>query len=444
MHRLAIVLVVWLVACKGKPDERSATRGAEPTTLAVTAGDTQPGAAIQPDELRVAPELAVGYGVIVPAGADLGKLAAAAKAAKLTEVIAKPIGEMQLDRGALTLLAGDALTPADIDGILGSAGVVVLLHVGADARATFDKAATVTADLADRVNGWVMDPEAQRFQSAAAFRASLPAPGKPVDVRTQIIVRTVQGEGELPFLLTAGMGKFGLPELYVRTLPRARAADVTLLINATAQALATGTKLARPGELQVDLARLGEGWPAAEAVKAGGSAKITWKVAWVQEPDGHERAIELIPAGGATTEAVEAMLGAAFGDRDDPIHEFAADDPEMLAAYARARTVLGAQRKHFANGVPTNELLLVKAPFAFGDGGADNVEWMWVGVVRWHGETLEGTLDNDPIHVTDLKAGAAVKVQLGQIADFMHTRADGSTTGGYTIEIARKRGLIND
>ncbi len=174
MHRrgLGLVFVLGLIACKGKAEEGA--RGAAPTTLPATGGDPKPGAPIQPDELRVAPEIAVAYGVIAPVGADLGKLEAAARAAGLTDVMAKPIVETQLDRETLKVLGGGALTPADIDGILGGVGVVFLQHLGADARSTFGKAAAVTAELADSVNGWVMDPEAQRFsrprRSARAFR----------------------------------------------------------------------------------------------------------------------------------------------------------------------------------------------------------------------------------------------------------------------------------
>ncbi len=441
MRRLALlVAVVGVFACK-KADESPAKRGAEPTTLPAPAA-TKAGTPIQPGELRAAPEIAVGFGVIAPKGSDVGKLEAAAKKAGITNVVTQSIADLSFDRGMLRVLAGDKLTPADLDGIVDAAGVVFLQEVGKDARATLDKAASVTAELAESVGGWVMDPEAQRFQTATAFRATVPVAGKPVDIRDLVVVKAVQDDGELPFLLTAGMGKFGLPELYVRTLPRGRTGEVTTLINATAQALATGATVTKAGELSLDLSTLGEGWSAAHVIEAGGSAKVTWKVAWVQEPDGDERAVELIPPGGATTEAIEAMLSTALGLEDSGITEFRADDPEMLAAFAKARTELAAKRAHFAKGVPRNEKLIVKAPFTYPDGGSENTEWMWVDVVRWQGDTLEGTLDNDPVRVTGLKAGAPVKFQLGTIADFLHTLADGTEVGGYTIEVARKRGLI--
>ena len=422
MRRLALlVAVVGVFACK-KADESSEKRGAEPTTLPAPTA-TKPGTPIQPGELRAAPETAIGFGVIAPKGTDIAKLEAAAKKAGITNVVTQSIADLNFDRDMLRVLAGDKLTSADIDGIVAAAGVVFLQEVGADARATLDKAASVTAELAESAGGWVMDPEAQRFQTAKAFRATVPVAGKPVDIRDLVVVKAVQDEGELPFLLTAGMGKFGLPELYVRTLPRGRTGDVTRLVNTTAQALATGTTVVKPGELRID-------------------EKVTWKVAWVQEPDGDERAIELIPPGGATTEGIEALITAAFGAGDSPVSETQGDDPEMLAAYAKARTELAAKRAHFAKGVPTNEGLSVKAPFPFTHEGAEGIEWMWVDVVRWQGDTLEGTLDNDPIRVKDLKAGAHVKFKLDSIADFQHTLADGTTVGGYTIDVARKRGLI--
>ena len=112
--------------------------------------------------------------------------------------------------------------------------------------------------------------------------------------------------------------------------------------------------------------------------------------------------------------------------------------PELEAAAVKARAALTALRPHFAKGVPPDEQLGVKAPFATDDGGT---EWMWVDVIAFKGDTLDGTLDNDPSSVRALKIGARVKVKLDKIADFIHVHADKTKAGGFSLEVMRAHGV---
>jgi uncharacterized protein YegJ (DUF2314 family) len=85
--------------------------------------------------------------------------------------------------------------------------------------------------------------------------------------------------------------------------------------------------------------------------------------------------------------------------------------------------------------VPPGERLAVKAPFATDHGAT---EWMWVDVVGWKGDdALDGILNNDPSDVSTLVAGARVEVKLDELGDYVQTRADGTTVGGYSIAILR-------
>lgn len=149
--------------------------------------------------------------------------------------------------------------------------------------------------------------------------------------------------------------------------------------------------------------------------------------------------LALEPPGGAGAEPLQRALDAFVGPPFDPVAYLSDDDPELLEAGVRARRELEAMRARFARGVPPREQLLVKAPFRAPEG---RVEWMWVDVVSWRGDAIDGLLDNEPLHVPDLAVGARVKVSFLEVRDYVHLHDDGSSRGGYSIEIMRKRGLI--
>jgi uncharacterized protein YegJ (DUF2314 family) len=81
----------------------------------------------------------------------------------------------------------------------------------------------------------------------------------------------------------------------------------------------------------------------------------------------------------------------------------------------------------------------VKAKFTDSE---DHVEWMWVDVVAFKGNTLEGTLANDPDVITSLRNGQKVKVKLADVGDYLYEKRGGESAGGYSIEVMKKRGLL--
>jgi uncharacterized protein YegJ (DUF2314 family) len=102
----------------------------------------------------------------------------------------------------------------------------------------------------------------------------------------------------------------------------------------------------------------------------------------------------------------------------------------VLAASRRARDRLRAELKpRFIAGLSSGEQLMVKAPFMTPAGGR---EWMWVRVSRWQGPRIHGVLENDPVHVRDLKAGAHVDVLEEDVLDYLFFRGDGAREGNET------------
>jgi len=203
-----------------------------------------------------------------------------------------------------------------------------------------------------------------------------------------------------------------------------------------ALALAWCTQRAR-GTIDIDLATLPGDWYKSQ-FKQGATGRARFRTTWHKDEDGADE-IQLSPATGSGTEALESVVADCFGADPDVPAYVKEGDPELEAAAVRARSELSAMRAHFAKGVPFKEQLSIKAPFTSDDG---QVEWMWTDVVRWTGDTLEGTLANDPDVVKTLKAGSHVKVPFAKVADFIHITPDGKQTGGYSIEVFKKRGEL--
>ena len=77
----------------------------------------------------------------------------------------------------------------------------------------------------------------------------------------------------------------------------------------------------------------------------------------------------------------------------------------------------------------------MKGPFK----SHSETEWMWVEAMRWDGNVITGTLQNDPQIVSSLKAGATVTVSLDDAFDYLLVHADGTTEGNQTGELMRRR-----
>jgi uncharacterized protein YegJ (DUF2314 family) len=115
----------------------------------------------------------------------------------------------------------------------------------------------------------------------------------------------------------------------------------------------------------------------------------------------------------------------------------ATDDATLNAARDRARVALAKLAPHFGNGVPDLERLLVKGPFTTNSG---QIEWMWVEVSRWDGDTLSGVLVNEPFQPSSVTAGDHVSVKLGDTFDYTWQKRDGTVEGGETDAILERSG----
>ena len=369
-----------------------------------------------------------GYGVAVAPGTDLAplkKLAPDALERKFTDLFSD----------SEVFVMTHALKAEDAEH-LKTTTVLLLRGEASDGLKLAHDLATKAHELATAAHGWVLDPDALFAYPAEKFVEHIP--GDHLDIRKLIAVHAVGGTGEVPFLDTAGLRRYGYPELYVAQVGEAQVDGALTLVNAVAQTLLEGGDVGPRGTITVEPKKFG--WNFDEF--SGGTGKATLATRWALEPDddNEENAVvELIPLAGATPEGWAKAVNECFGSKPEQIVRLEADDPELLDAANKTRAAIVKLRPHLEDGVPYNERLIVKAKFSNDEG---RVEWMWVDVVSIKGDVLSGTLQNTPDFITSVRLGQKVTVRLVDIGDYLYQLADGTSEGGYTEAIMKKRGML--
>lgn len=122
------------------------------------------------------------------------------------------------------------------------------------------------------------------------------------------------------------------------------------------------------------------------------------------------------------------------------------DSPALLAAYKKAReTFKYFWREVFTEYhriVPALDGAYVKVIFVQEanerTGGNEDalVEHMWINEVDFDGDTIRGTLINEPNELTNVQEGDSVAVPLEAVSDWLFARDD-KTYGGFTIHLMR-------
>ncbi len=303
-----------------------------------------------------------------------------------------------------------------------------------DATAAVEHASRVVACVADATNGLVWDYQTFDLFSAAEFRKRRVdswISGRPDLTRHFVIQHYTNGDFERA--VSGGLAKFGLPELVVSGYTRSTTNQMGHIMNYVAAALyAQGGVIT--GKVDVDLdaawaAALTANIDAKPKAKRKGSFELLESERTTGDPD---RLLEIgfdgWPGAGLR-ERQEAAIDGLFGSTDQ-ISFIDYDNPELIAASAHARAQLPALHAKFLHGLPPDERLMVKAPFATTERGKN--EWMWIEIVRWKDGRIEGVLRNDPELVVGLKAGADVSVEERAVFDYMLVHANGSREGNET------------
>ena len=304
------------------------------------------------------------------------------------------------------------------------------------------------AAAATQGGGWVEDLDTQRLYGAEAW-AKLDPKGPIVDwfVVDAAPQDPANEDGDLR-LVTRGLRRYGDFELVVENVPVEAGGDVSLVMNALADALRTrsnvpfnltlNTKTVR-GTASFRSIAPREDDPEGPLLRATFEGDITVpaqeaEAAPLAPPEEAplappEEAPPMPPpvAIAAATPAPAPALPPIATDRPAPA---TLEDTQRLALDRFARVVVPA----FQAGLPSGEAVAVKVPFPTRVGG---VEYMWVELTSVRGDELAGTLLNDPYDVDGLNKGDPITLRQGEMFDYVWKKADGSREGNTTAPFLR-------
>ena len=331
--------------------------------------------------------------------------------------------------------------------LVGEAGVnalrgktdVLIVHASASANAytpLFPAAEKAIADASARLDAYVWDQRSWSLWSAADFgRQHERWDGDWPYVADSIMINVGRGSTGAR-LVTAGLQKFGLPELLVEATSPGNENQIGNLLNLAAQTLVERMAVPAP---ELNLAIDGvknkharEHFSSDLADGATGTISLKLHRATPGPNDPDTTIVRLTFSGDPAVQPSvreQAAISKLFGAAPDRVAPVDPDSEAWIRASKLAREDLMARKSALQKGLRPHESLHVKAPFATPDGGS---EWMWIDVLEWKGNTLHGRLDNEPAMTPTLKLGQKVQVLETAVADFLlEDRSTGEKHGNY-------------
>jgi uncharacterized protein YegJ (DUF2314 family) len=265
------------------------------------------------------------------------------------------------------------------------------------------------------------------------------------DIRKQITIHLYRANDAEPYLraITLGMEKFALPDVVIERVLGGDNRSAGNLLNVFCQTLAENPVVANGAEHQLRLAalqtaRLKTEYEELLFAKAEKVAALELLLGKRQEGDPDNGLIEISfrhGRGKTEDERRESVLSKFWGAADSI--KAVKHTEEVREASKRAKEKLAQRRAPFLAGLKPGERLMIKGPFARDDRGN---EWMWVEVTKWtNAKRLEGILQNDPIYIRKLKAGAKVTVAAEDVFDYIFYHADGREEGNETGALLEKQ-----
>lgn len=311
--------------------------------------------------------------------------------------------------------------------VQGSKTVVELTFVDANperAPLMVAEAQAIIGEVAEQCGGLPWDESTrQLFGREAWSERTKVVPAASSDALMPHFTIHIYRNGEYMRLVTLGLSKVGLPEIEVDGVAQGDGQRMASLINATAAALLETGAVGPNGSITVT-AQSGDTETKTSVLLGKGNR---------QEGDSPAPLLTIrFPGTGALQARHAAFLSTVLGAPEDDLIYSDRDDEALIAASETAKKELAALEPHFADGVPDQESLSVKAPFTTNDGGT---EWMWVEVTRWNGAKMRGVLLNRPYYVDGLNEGDTVDVEVSSVFDYIHGLPDGSQVGGKTNDI---------
>jgi uncharacterized protein YegJ (DUF2314 family) len=127
-----------------------------------------------------------------------------------------------------------------------------------------------------------------------------------------------------------------------------------------------------------------------------------------------------------------AVAGCGRKHPADKVTYVAEDDPRMKAGMEKARSSVNTFIAALKLPKPGQSAFSVK--MAFTDG--TNTEHMWLTPVSYDGKNFQGTVNNEPEKVKNVKLGQRVTVEPSKISDWMYVE-NRKLVGGQTLRVLR-------
>ncbi|MBX3225812.1 MAG: DUF2314 domain-containing protein [Labilithrix sp.] len=275
--------------------------------------------------------------------------------------------------------------------------------------------------LAEELDGVSWDETARRFQTKRELSAlAITTPlGESGFVPRHVLVQLLRQEDGTVRLVSLGLQRFGAPDLSLRGANMSAAPPLSHVLNAAAAQIVAGAPLDTVTVTLADVARV-LGKKPAELNKSPDDSRPVKLDVVRPPPDGDDpdnEVGELVPPGGSTREAWDAVRASLFGAAAAPSTPSNDDD---------AKQELPEAIRRFDRG---EGLLYVKGPFGIPDearvdGGA-GTEQLWIEVASCNAEQCLGMPSNEPSFATNLAPGKTTSVKRAEATDWLLQQRDG-------------------
>jgi uncharacterized protein YegJ (DUF2314 family) len=155
--------------------------------------------------------------------------------------------------------------------------------------------------------------------------------------------------------------------------------------------------------------------------------------------EGAQSTEEVVTAAQAPEHSAEVLGRSAEAPARVPVVGVRRDDPLVLAAAGEAQRHLQEFQSAFS-ARKSGQTFAVKVPFSHPGGR----EFMWVAVRSIADGAVDGRLASEPVKVTELRRGEAVRVNLDDVSDWLYRDSGKSAParGAFTAEAVKAAAVV--
>jgi len=257
---------------------------------------------------------------------------------------------------------------------------------------------------------------------------------KNIDVTNHITMH-LYPNGDYCRVITLGMIKFGLPDIVIENVSCQSDYTMMNLVNLVAQTTLEKKYIDKAGKLKLDIESISNSslksfFMLTLEDNAEKSAEVNLIEGKWEEGDPENRLIEIAFSKINPQVEHDSLTSKLFGFKDEIT--YASHDDEIKAASQRAKDKLPELYEKFSKRLPETSSLYLKFKFTNKN---NEGEWMWVEIIKWESDMVQGLLNNDPQVATHLKSGQMVSKNVNEMFDYIFYHSDGTQEGNETGKI---------